>query len=340
MSWDWSSTLLESLEHFLGERGLTKGPLTTRPIGDGHSNLTFLVGDGDRSVVVRRPPPPPTPPGAHDVLREARVLAALAGTGVAVPEVLATSPAGELLDVAFFVMSLVAGPVVTTQTPEPLATPADRRAIGESLIDTLAALHGVDWRARGLEGYGRPEGFNARHLARMARLVEGPDGAPPDGFAAIDAWLRANVPTEAGATIVHNDFRIGNVILAADPPGRVAAVLDWELATIGDPLLDVAYFLASYPVAGEPLTPTTELGTAVFEPGYPSRDELAQRYADATGLDLGGLQWYTANVSWKLAVLYEYGRRRAVDGVGDRYYADPAHVRTFLQAAHRAAGLD
>ena len=273
------------------------------------------------------------------MLREARVIAALAGSSVAVPEVLAIGEPGEVLDVAFFVMDLVAGPVVTTRTPEPLDTPADRRAIGESMIDMLVALHAVDWRARGLEGYGRPAGFNARHLARMARLVGAADGAPPDGFGAIDEWLRSNVPAEAGATIVHNDFRIGNMILAPDPPGRVAAVLDWELATIGDPLFDVAYFLSSYPVQGEQLTPTNELGIAVLEPGYPTRAELARRYADATGLDLSGLQWYAAVVQWKLAVLYEYGRRRAVAGEGDSYYADPALVRTFLQAAHRAAGL-
>jgi aminoglycoside phosphotransferase (APT) family kinase protein len=258
---------------------------------------------------------------------------------VAVPEVLATGQPGEVLDVAFFVMNRVVGPVVTTLTPAPLDTPADRRAIGESLIDTLVSLHGVDWRARGLEDYGRPEGFNARHLARMARLVGSADGAPPDGFTAIDGWLRDNVPPESGATIVHNDFRIGNVILAPDPPGRVAAVLDWELATIGDPLFDVAYFLSSYPAEGEQLTPTNELGTAVLEAGNPTRDELGRRYADATGADVAGLQWYTAVVQWKLAVLYEYGRRRAVAGEGDAYYADPSHVRTFLDAAHRAAGL-
>jgi aminoglycoside phosphotransferase (APT) family kinase protein len=340
MTWDWTPETLASLERFLEERGLTQGPVTTRRIGDGHSNLTFLVADGVNQVVVRRPPPPPTPPGAHDMLREARLIGALDGSGVPVAKLLATAQAGEVIDVPFYVMSFAAGPVVTTTTPEPLATPATRRQIGEALVDTLAQLHGVDWRAVGLTHMGRPEGFNERHLRRMARLVADADGNPPPRFAPIDAWLSANVPPESGGTIVHNDFRIGNVVLAAEAPGRVEAVLDWELATIGDPLIDVGYFLASVPEEDAPMTPTQELGVAMLEEGYPSRKELADGYAERTGRDLSNLNWYTALVLWKLAVLYEYGRRRALRGVGDLYYADQGLVQSFLEAAHRWVGLE
>ena len=113
-------------------------------------------------------------------------------------------------------------------------------------------------------------------------------------------------------------------------------MLDWELATLGDPLLDVGYFLASVPEPGGTLTPTEELGVAMLESGYPTRKELADRYAERTGTSLANLDWYTALALWKLAALYEYGRRRAVRGVGDPYYADPALVRSFLEAAHRA----
>jgi aminoglycoside phosphotransferase (APT) family kinase protein len=331
---------LAQLEAFLRSRGICRGPLTARPVGDGHSNLTFRVSDGHRQVVVRMPPPPPLPPGAHDVLREATLMQALAGSAVPVPAVLATAVAGQVIEAPFFVMEFVPGPVATTKTPAVLGSPADRRRIGAALTDTLVSLHTVDWRAAGLAGLGRPDGFNARHLRRMGALVADADGRPPPDFAAIDAWLGAHVPPESGAAIVHNDYRLGNVILAPDPPGRIAAVLDWELATIGDPLFDLGYFLASYPVPGEPLTPTGAMGTAVLEPGYPSRDELAQRYADATGCDLANLSWYTTLALWKLAVLYEYGRRRAAAGHGDRYYEDPALVRSFLDAAHRSGGLE
>jgi aminoglycoside phosphotransferase (APT) family kinase protein len=339
MTWEWSDEELSALKGFLGDLRICHGPLKSSRIGDGHSNLTFLVTDGEQQVVLRRPPPPPTPPGAHDVLREATLMSALRATGVPVPAVLATGTAGEVIDVPFFVMSYTAGPVVTTTTPAPLDTPDQRRLIGEALIDTLADLHGVDWRACGLSGFGRPEGFNERHYRRMGRLVELDDGKPPPGFEEIDAWLGANVPLEAGASIVHNDYRLGNVIIGPDRPGRIAAVLDWELATIGDPLFDVGYFLASCPVPGEPRTPTGEFGSAMLEPGYPSRTQLANRYAERTGRDLSNLGWYTALAQWKLAVLYEYGRRRAEAGRGDPYYRDPAHVRSFLRAAHAAAGL-
>jgi len=339
MRWDWTPETRAKLATFLEARGLTRGDVTTRPIGDGHSNLTFLVSDGSRRVVVRRPPPPPTPPGAHDMMREARLIGALADTAVPVPRLLATAQAGEVIDVPFYVMSFAAGPVVTTGTPPPLDSPALRRRTGQALADTLADLHAVDWRSAGLADFGRPEGFNERHRRRIGGLVADDDGKPPLNFAEIDTWLAAHVPAESGASIIHNDYRIGNVVLCADRPGEIAAVLDWELATIGDPLLDVGYFLASVPERGAPLTPTEELGVAMLERGYPTRKELAGRYAERTGANLANLGWYTTLALWKLAALYEYGRRRAVRGVGDPYYADPALVRSFLEAAHRAAGI-
>jgi aminoglycoside phosphotransferase (APT) family kinase protein len=338
--WDFSPEQRGRLGEFLAARGLTDGPVSTRRIGDGHSNLTYLVTDGaGRSVVVRRPPPPPTPPGAHDMLREARWIDALASTPVPVAGLLATAQVDEVLDVHFYVMEFTPGPVVTTRTPAPLDTPDVRRRVGETLVDTLADLHAVDWRGVGLGDLGRPEGFNERHLRRMGRLVADESGAPPAHFAEIDSWLGAHVPAESGAAIVHNDFRVGNVVLSEDQPGQIAAVLDWELATIGDPLFDLGYFLSSVPDPDSPLTPTEELGTAMLEPGWPTRKELADRYAERTGADLTELPWYTALALWKLAVLYEYGRRRAVRGVGDPYYADQRLVQSFLDAAHRTAGL-
>lgn len=245
-----------------------------------------------------------------------------------------------MLDVAFYVMSFAPGPVVTTATPSPLDSAAVRRNVGWSLIDTLADLHAVDWRDIGLGDFGRPEGFNARHLQRMRRLVADADGVPPAGFADVEAWLLAHTPPESGAALIHCDFRIGNVVLAPDLPGRVNAVLDWELATVGDPLLDVGYFLATVPEADQPLNPTAALSAALLEPGYPGRPEMAARYQDRTGRDLSNLVWYTTFALWKLAVLYEYSRRRVLDGIGDPYYADPGLVAAFLADARRTAGLD
>ena len=344
MTAEWSQPARAALARFLRERGIGDGhpsgdDLEIRRIGDGHSNLTYTVTDRTSRVVIRRPPPPPEPPGAHDVLREARVMDALRDTPVPVPAVLATARAGEVTDVPCYVMSFADGPVVSTVTPAPLSQPAVRRQAGEALIDSLATLHAVDWRGVGLADLGRPDGFNGRHLRRIGQLVADRDGRLPPQFAPASDWLTAHVPAESGAAIVHGDYRIGNVVLAPAPPGRVAAVLDWELATIGDPLLDVAYFLASVPEPGQPRTPVQDMSTAMLEDGWPDRAELAARYAMRSGRDLSGLAWYTVMALWKLAALYEYSRRRAAGDGGDDYYADEALVTSFLSAAHRAAGL-
>jgi aminoglycoside phosphotransferase (APT) family kinase protein len=340
----WTPAGRAALGRFLRKHGLFPASphgesLAISRIGDGHSNLTYLVTDGTSRVVIRRPPPPPEPPGAHDVLREARLMDALRDTEIPVPTVLATAQAGEVIDVPCFVMSFAEGPVVTTATPAPLNQPPARRQVAAALVDTLASLHAVDWRAAGLESLGRPEGLNARHLRRIGQLVADHRGDLPPHFTPAGRWLADHVPAESGATIVHNDYRLGNVVLAPEPPGRVAAVLDWELATIGDPLMDVAYFLASVPEPGRSRTPVQDMSTAMLEDGYPSREELAARYAGRTGRDLSGITWYSVMVLWKLAALYEYSRRLAARGGGDDYYSDPSLVMSFLRGAHRVSGL-
>lgn len=339
-TWDWDTQSRARLAAFLQAKGITQGELSTTAIGDGHSNLTFLVRDAHgRQVVVRRPPPPPTPAGAHDMLREARLITALANSPVPVARCLATAEAGEVIDVHFYVMEFAEGAVVTTSSPKALNSPQTHQAIGFALIDTLADLHAVDWQHLGLANIGKPEGFNARHHKSMARLIADTDGLPPAHFAAIDDWLSANVPAESGAALIHNDYRIGNVVLNTKQPGTIAAVLDWELATLGDPLFDLAYFLCSVPASAHNLTPTAALGTAMLAEGFPNRAELTARYVARTGADVSQLAWYEALVNWKLAVLYEYGRRRAAKGVGDLYFSDPSLVHTFLTAAHISAKL-
>jgi aminoglycoside phosphotransferase (APT) family kinase protein len=332
MTWTWSCDQLKGLGTLLANRDLCGPEITVDAVGDGHSNLTYLVSDGERRVVVRRPPPPPVPKGAHDVVREASLVAALAGTDVPVPRVLAVIETGEMLDVPLVVTEFIDGVVITEQTPAPLNNPATRRQIALSVIDTLADLHSVDWRACGLHDFGKPAGFNARHLRRVCALVADDAGNLPANFVLSAEWLRRHAPQESGDAIVHNDFRLGNMIVDRGRPGRVAAVLDWELATIGDPLFDLGYFLSSYPQGNEPLTPTSRMGTAVFEDGYPTRTELLDRYCERTGARPAAVDWYAALAQFKLAALYEYGRRRADTAGGDPYYADPGLVSSFLRA--------
>ena len=340
LPWNWTDETLNDLSDFLSQRDIMTGPLTSKAIGDGHSNLTFLISNGQQEVVVRRPPPPPLPRGAHDMLREAAFLGALHSTGFPVPQVLATAEEHEVLDVPFYVMTFARGEVVTTETPVALNNPEDRANISRSLVDTLAWLHSVDYEAAGLADMGKPAGFNRRHLKRMAQLIQDESGTQPEAFAEIYTWLEENVPEESGAAVVHNDFRIGNMIIASEAPGRVEAVLDWELATLGDPLLDLGYFLSSVPEPGRPRTPTEDLGTAMLEEGYLSRFELAERYAEKTGTQLTNLSWYITMALWKVAALYEYSRRRAESGAGDDYYLTPGLVDSFLAEAKETAGLE
>lgn len=325
---------LDALQRYLRDQGICGRPITLRRIGDGHSNLTYLVDDGEHRVVVRRPPPPPIPPGGHDVLREARIQRTLAGAAVPVPTILAAEDAGPVMDAPFYVMAHLDGVVATTDTPEAIDNPADRLGLAETLVDTLAELHAVDYRAAGLEDFGRPSSDVERHLRRFSRIVD-PDGRGRPGGelgALLDDLVRT-APEPQPPTIVHGDYRLGNVMIAAEAPPRILAVLDWELATIGDPLRDLGYFLATYAVPGEPPHSLTAMSAATLADGYPSRQALARRYADHTGRDVSDVSWYMGMALWKLAVLFEYQSRRVSQGIGDRYYAQPGLVEELLTAA-------
>lgn len=333
MSWDWDSATLAALEDFLRQRDLLDGAPQPRRIGDGHSNLTYLIQIRGGNAVLRRPPPPPVPKGANDVLREARVLTALEGHGVPVPRVLAVAQVGDVLDVPFYLMDHVPGQIMTDRLAPGLNGARDGDAIAFGLADGLAKLHAVDWRAVGLDGFGNPADFNARHLKRLEGLMNLRDGAPPAWLSDIAAQLRATVPAESGDAIVHNDFRLGNVIWSDEPRPRLLAILDWELATIGDPLLDLGYAICCHPVRGEPMNPTQELSAAMLAEGFPSREAVIARYAEATGRDVARLPWYAAMAAWKLAVLYDYQHRLGRDA----YYEDATQAPRFIASAERFA---
>jgi aminoglycoside phosphotransferase (APT) family kinase protein len=333
MSWQWDAGALAALEAFLDAGGLLQGAPQPRRIGDGHSNLTYLIRTRLGNAVLRRPPPPPVPKGANDVLREARVLKALEGQGVPTPRVLAVAQAGGVLDVPFYVMEHVPGHIMTDMLPSEFDAGRDGQAIALGLADGLAKLHAVDWRGCGLDDFGQPRDFNARHLKRLEGLMNLRDDAPPAWLADMAGHLRSTVPPESGAAIVHNDFRLGNVIWSEPSPVRLLAILDWELATIGDPLLDLGYTVCCYPVSGEELNPTQELSAAMLGDGFPTRRQLIDRYAEATGADVSRLGWYAAMAAWKLAVLYDYQHRLGRDA----YYTDATQAPRFIATAERFA---
>jgi aminoglycoside phosphotransferase (APT) family kinase protein len=309
-----------SVEAFLDEHGLGSGELGASRIGEGHSNVTFLLERGGERFVLRRPPRPPLPPSAHDMLREARVQIALERAGARVPHVLAVCEDESVLGVPFYVMAYIEGVVVTDRVPPALDRPEERHRVGEELVDALAEIHAVDWIACGLEGFGKPTGYLARQVRRFAELWGYNATRELPQVAELARWLEANRPESGEATVVHGDYRLGNLLLGPAAPARVLAVLDWELATIGDPLADVGYLVATYAEAGAPSTPL-ELSPVTREEGFPSRIELAERYEERTGRRIEALPWYETLALWKAAVFCEaiYGRYLRGEMPDDRF---------------------
>jgi aminoglycoside phosphotransferase (APT) family kinase protein len=227
--------VLEPLRAFLDDQGIGSGELHVFPIGEGHSNVTYLIERAGAEVILRRPPRPPLPPSAHDVLREARLLAALGTTPTRSPTVLAVCDDESVIGCPFYVMERVAGEVITSGVPAALDSPDQRWRIGEELIDALVELHAVDWQAAGLEGFGKPSGYLERQLRRFGGLWELNRTREVADVERVGAWLAEHMPQSGPATIVHGDYRLGNTMFAADAPARLVAIFDWEMATIRSP---------------------------------------------------------------------------------------------------------
>jgi aminoglycoside phosphotransferase (APT) family kinase protein len=310
------------LEAFMDAHGLGAGPVRAEPIGEGHSNVTFLVERDGGEWVLRRPPRPPLPPSAHDVLREARLLTAIAGTPARVPAVVAVCDDADVIGAPFYVMERVAGDVLTSSVPPALDDEAGRRRIGEELVDALVEVHAVDWRARGLEGYGKPTGYLDRQLRRFAGLWEHNRTRELPVLERVTAWLGEHRPESGEATIVHGDYRLGNTMFAPGAPARLAAIFDWELATIGDPLADVGYLVATWAQEGDEEGTLFSLGAVTRAPGFASREELIARYEAASGRSMSDVRWYTTLALWKAAVFLEGSYKRRLAGTTEDAFFD------------------
>ena len=313
--------VLDPLESFLDAHGLGAGEVRATPIGEGHSNVTYLIERGGEEFVLRRPPRPPLPPSAHDVLREARLLRALQDTPARVPRVLAVGDDESVIGAPFYVMNRVAGEVIVTSMPPELDDPRERRRTAEELIDSLVEIHGVDWRAAGLEGFGKPTGYLERQLRRFLGLWELNKTREIPAVEGVGAWLAENMPESGPATIVHGDYRLGNTIFAPGAPARLAAVLDWEMATIGDPLADVGYLCMMWTEAEDPRGGMRDsLGAVTRAEGFPTRAELIERYEQRSGRSMRDMRWYTTLALWKSVVFMEGNYKRAIAGMTDDPY--------------------
>ena len=280
-------------------------PLTFERIAGGHSNLTYRVTDAaGQKWALRRPPMGKRLGSAHDMGREFKVVSALGKTEVPVAPVVGLCEDESVNEAPFYVMEFVEGPILRgLAEAEIFPDEDDRRAIGERVADTLVQIHAVDPDAAGLGDLGRKEDYVARQLHRWQGQWEKSKTRELEPIDRVHAALSARIPEQGPATIVHGDYRLDNMILS--PSGEVAAVVDWELCTLGDPLADVGLLMAYWPErgAGEDVV---ALGMpANLAPGFPTQAELAARYAERSGRDLSDLNFYVALGYWKLAIILE-----------------------------------
>jgi aminoglycoside phosphotransferase (APT) family kinase protein len=328
----------EPLEQYLDAQDLGSGPIEAERIGEGHSNVTYLIRRGGEPFVLRRPPRPPLPPSAHDVLREARLLTALEPTEVRTPRVLAAAGDESILGVPFYVMEYVDGVVMAGAIADPLDNPDQRRQIAEELIDALVETHAADWRGAGLEGFGKPTGYLDRQLRRFGGLWEHNKTRELPIVQEVGDWLARNMPESPDATIVHGDYRLGNTMFGNDAPARLIAIFDWELATIGDPLADVGYLSATWsePNRGDRKETMFDKLTVTHGEGFPTRDELVLRYEERSGRSMSDLRWYQALALWKAAVFMEGNYKAWVAGKSDDEYLGlfDVGVPQLAEAAH------
>ncbi len=283
--------------------GASDAPLHASLISGGRSNLTYSIGDDTHEWVLRRPPLGHVLPTAHDMAREHTVLTALNGTAVPVPRTLAFCSDLAVNDAPFYVMDKVDGVILRSPAELAALAPDDARRCSEGLIDVLVAIHSVDYKSVGLGEFGHPDGYVERQVRRWGEQWERSKSRDLPAIEELARRLRAALPTSPAPTIVHGDYRLDNTMLAADDPGRIIAVLDWEMATLGDPLSDVGLFLVYWGRdqvnlggGGETMGPGT---------GFLTRAEVAQHYATKSGRDVSQLDFYEMLASYKLAIILE-----------------------------------
>ena len=330
---------LAALSSWMDRKGLGHGPLTDIVrLAGGTQNILLKFSRSGRAYVLRRPPPVLRANSNETMRREARVLAALKGTNVPHPELIAACPDETVLGAAFYLMEPIDGYNATTGLPEPFASsPQLRHQMGLSLVDGIAALGAQDYVALGLKGLGKPDNYLERQVSRWKAQLESYAEFPEwDGLkdlpdiAGVSRWLEENRPQTFQPGIIHGDYHLANVMYRFDAP-RLAAIVDWELTTIGDPLLDLGWLLATWPEGNT--------GTVSVTPweGFPSADELVAHYAAQTTRDLSHIHWYGVLACYKLGIILEGTYARACAGKAPKATGDQLHASTIglLERANR-----
>ncbi|WP_256856576.1 phosphotransferase [Variovorax sp. KK3] len=322
--------------------GSFDGALGVRQVEGGQSNPTFIVDAGSRRLVLRRKPPGVLLPSAHAVEREFRVLRALQGSDVPVPRALALCEDPAVIGSSFYLMDFAEGRILTDQTL-PGMSPGERRAHYAEMARVMAALHAVDWRSRGLADFGREGRYVERQLDRWTRQYRASETARIDAMERLIEWLPAHVPAQESTQLVHGDFRLDNLVFHAHEP-RIVAVLDWELSTLGDPLVDFAYHCLSWRL--QLGTHRTLAGLEPLPEGIPTEAQHVADYCRASGraVGLGGApiahwHYHLAFNMFRLAAIQQGVARRALDGnaANSKAAAVAARVQTTAETGWAAA---
>ena len=295
------------------------GPLTYAKFAGGQSNPTYRLDTPDRAYVLRRKPFGPILPSAHAVDREYRVIAGLHPTGFPVPLPYGLCEDAAVIGSAFYVMEMVEGRTIWDGAM-PGATPPERTAHYEAMVDTLAALHNTDYAAAGLGEYGKPGNYFERQVGRWTKQYRASETEHMESVERLIEWLPRTLPEQTRTSIVHGDYRIDNMIFAPSEP-KVVAVLDWELSTLGDPLADFSYLLMSW--VTEPEGRSGVLGMTGPDTGIPTIEQVVERYCAATGRDgVPDLNWYFAYNLFRLTGIVQGIKKRIVDGTASSAQAE------------------
>ena len=317
-----------------------EGPLGVAQFGGGHANLSYLLRFGSSEYVLRRPPLGPVAPGAHDVQREFRVLSRLHRHFRLAPRSYLYCDDASIIGSPFQVMERRHGTVIRKELPDGYGDRGLRRRIGFMLVDALADFHRLDREAVGLADLGRPEGFVARQIEGWARRWEAARHEDSPRMDRLIHWLRDHRPASGPSSLVHNDYKLDNVLVDPADPARPVAILDWDMCTSGDPLMDLGYLLNQWVEADDDPSWIEFSSMPTAEAGFPARAEVVQRYALRTGFDVESVAWYFTLATMKFAVIIQqiYIRYRRGQTRDERFARFDERARNAVDKACRIAG--
>jgi aminoglycoside phosphotransferase (APT) family kinase protein len=334
---------LDALSSYLDRRGFSRGrKISVEQFPGGHSNLTYLLKLEDGcEYVLRRPPLGPVAPKAHDMAREHRILSAVHPVFPPAPAPALCCEDISILGAPFYLMERRRGMVVRRENPPEIGEDLGlRRRVGEALLDTLVQLHSIDVTRPPIAAIGKPAGFLERQLTGWSERWRRARTGDLPAMDRVMAWLSARLPTPPGAALLHNDYKLDNVMLDRGDPTRIVAVLDWEMSALGDPLIDLGILLCYWPQAGDPPERLESISPVTAMPGWPTRAELVDRYAAKTGRDVSRIVYYEIFALFKVAVVLQqiYHRYWLGQTTDERFAAMEQRVIGLIRMASDLAG--